>query len=89
MSMPKGRTVFDRVEETQLYSQKELNVKLPRSEDLNSARKLRLANRRAVFPCIRYRRQTIGTFGKNGIIGKVLQPEPEFLEDPGFSERDQ
>jgi|GEM_PF-5207667 hypothetical protein len=74
MPKPKGRTVFDRVDKTQLYYQKGLNVKLLRSEDLKSSRKLSSAIRRAVFPCSHYRRRTFGTFGKTDLIGKVFQP---------------
>jgi hypothetical protein len=49
MPIPRGRTVFDRVDETQLYYQKGLNVKLLRLEDLKSVGKLSSASRCAVF----------------------------------------
>lgn len=71
MPTPWGRTEFDGVDETQLYSQKRLNVKSSTALGFNSAGKLSSARRRAIFPCSHYRHQTFGTFGKFAATSKV------------------
>ena len=72
-----SRTVFDGADETQLYTQKRLNVKSPRSKRIRSKRRLSPAGRRAVFPCKLYRLMTTRTFGKTAAIGKLLSPHKE------------